>query len=370
MARKYLQPPKKYMSRANAIRTLKLSEDDFATLAVLLNVMPVRAKLRQCLDHMDTIYYRIEDVQKMINTQLYIDINRKNRLSRMRKEYPGLGRYKKDVVVNYFALAMAKYPTFNSAVQGLPFSLKILYVKKWLCMQEKDTAQEPVDCDAKSMCSRDAVSACVRVLQSFCKVVARDFPLQKGFIGKDGFYLGCCVSACRVEWLVPFRLEEKKYSRVLDTLYPLCLAHVDLVATHLMKLANERSANSDVNTMQSRVLNGATFKIESDFYCDVYELVIASAGGRVSDSDYKYVLCDGEIRTLVVGVVYVHPQFVFDALNNGVLPDAQEYRVGCTPPQHKSPFREERNVADENDLFTMSRRDGEAYASTYKLHVL
>lgn len=350
MPRMYRQPPKKYMSRANAIRTLKLSEDDFATLAILLNVMPVRAKLWQCLDHMDAVYYRIEDVQKMINTQLYLDINRKNRLDRMRKEYPGIGRYKKDVEVDYFALAMAKYPTFDSAVRGLPFSLKLLYVKRRLCAQEDDAASE-----------------CARVLRSFCEVVARSFPLQRAFIGRNGFYLGCCVSACQVEWFVPFRLEERKSSRILDTLYPLCLAHVDLVATHLEKLAEDRSENADAQ--RSRALDGSAFRIDSAFYRDVYELVIVSAGGRVSDSDYQYVLCDGEISTLVAGVVYVHPQFVFDALNSGVLPDAQEYHVGRTPPQHRSPFREERNDADENDLFTMSRRDGEAFASAHRLHV-
>lgn len=369
MTRKYLQPPKKYMSRANAIRNLKLSVDDFAMLAILLNVMPVRAKMWQCLDHMDAVYYRVEDVQKMINTQLYLDINRNNRLDKMRKEYPGIGRYKKDVAVDYFALVMAKYPTFDSAVRGLPFSLKILYVKRQLCMQGEDAVRERACCDAESSSSKYDASACSRMLRDFCRVVARDFPLQRSFIGKDGFYLGCCVSACRVEWFVPFRLEEKKHSRVLDTLYPLCLAHVDLMTTHLEKLAKDRCKNVDANTQQSRVLHGTTFKIDSSFYRDVYELVTTSAGGCISDSDYKYVLCDGEIGTLVAGAVYVHPQFVFDALNSGALPDIQEYLVGRTPPQHKSPFRENRNVADRDDLFTMSKRDGEAYANAHKLHV-
>lgn len=351
MVRTFLLPLKKYISRAKSCSILGMSLEDFTELAILLAVAPAKQKQKQCLDHMDTIYYRIPDVQKMIDSELFVNIHRRNKLAKKRALYKGLRRYKHDVKIDYKGLVTNKYPSFSDAVNGLPFSVKLLYVKKRI--------------DEFGIVSRNATDApsevlsdCTAVLASFFDVIKQHFPVKKCLIGKNGFYLATEIFASKVEWFVPFKLEEKKESKVIDTLVPLCLSHVRHVTEHLQRSVTD-SGRPDTNS----TLQGMTFGIQSALYTEVYDLVIKSSGGNVSDTLHRYVVTDREVDAPQEKVVYVQPQFIFDALNSATIPDIAEYIVGRKLPEHTSAFRVQKTVICEDDLLTLSKSRAEAYVA-------
>lgn len=359
MVKKFLLPPKKYISRAGACNALKLSQEDFQALAVLLDVLPAKHKQRQCLDHVEDVYYRISDVQEMVNTRLFLDIKRRNRLRERRATHGDIGRYRRDIHFDYEGLVFKRYPTLGKALLDLPFSLKAVYVK--IRAAEFQGGKESQDaCDESFLDKRPEMSYGMarKAVERLYEVLKTSFPLRRCLISSEGFFLSTDVLGCLVEWFVPFRLEEPRESRILDMLYPLCLKHIEVVTRHLQEVGGKAEASAEKHPLKGVVLG-----IESDFYGEVYGLVAASCGAQTSPTR-SHVLTDREVEALEEGVLYLQPQFVFDALNLGKAPRTEDYVVGKRPPPHLSPFRKEERNIDKNALYTLSKSDAQRYLGT------
>ena len=380
MRKKILQPQKKYISRVKSCQILKLSDEDFGRAAALLNIRPVRPKQKQCLDYLDKVYYRMSDIRRVINTQVYLDICRQNRLARKRAEYRDLKRYRRDIGLNYDDLVRERYATFSEALADVASSLMVLYVKRRNCELEMrrdlarvkneivvsgDGCSHTIDEKVRRMRAGPDAGDAPRwetspqelylLTANFHRQLRKDFPLRRAYIGKDGFYLSSHIVNGNFEWFVPFRFEEKKENGMLNVLYPLCLSHVSSVLEHLREYecAENRRAES---TKQN--LSGMTFRLDTFYYAEVYDLVVFSCGGTVSDTDYKYVITDHDVDEMEAQLVYLQPQFIFDALNLDSRPEVADYVVGRQLPTHISPFRTIKIAGiDENELLTLRQTD-------------
>ncbi|KAM0678711.1 mRNA-binding ribosome synthesis protein [Binucleata daphniae] len=129
----YNRPVKKSVSCRKAARLLKLSEKEFSELAILLNIKPHEFKNRHKDDFEHKLHYKIEDIQKMIDSDAYMTIQKRNKVKKTRKEYIEYGRVErlqrmKDAEFEYMKIIKERYPNFRDAVIDLGQSLTLLFL--------------------------------------------------------------------------------------------------------------------------------------------------------------------------------------------------------------------------------------------------
>ncbi|KAI4291473.1 pescadillo [Pancytospora philotis] len=374
MSHKYFKPVKKYVSRALAVKKLKLTPRQFDRMVVLCAIYPIQAPERNCLDKVEGWYYTIEDIKKIYYSNAYdvlfrnqkyeakrercIEFNRTDRLDLYREEEYGL-----------VELVKTRYSCFGESLADLGNSLRMLYFVRML-----------------------GVDDVADTLAEFEEYLLGRRLLESAFLSRRGVYFSFRVENVAVVWSVPYPAQDfgalievkqdlektLKFSSVdfldfdsssdgsveeeiidpndperldvslLKYAAPVLSTHARLVV-HKLKLLYGAQCAQRGGLFDGKKVHVAIKSIPREI-----EFVLKSEGADLVDPCDAEIVIAESVDQLVDGVQYLQAQFVFDSLNSKKLLDPKLYTVGKELPAHKSPFPDVLEALDSRVLKTLS----------------
>ncbi|RVD91606.1 hypothetical protein TUBRATIS_19350, partial [Tubulinosema ratisbonensis] len=336
MRRKNLK--KELVPLIHIIKALPLHESDILTLLTHTKTLP-KPGLR----------YLTTDLSNMISTDLYNTL-RENTFALIRNR-------PQNSKINFKEIIKLNYPTFNDALNEIPLLIQIFgYLQ----------LNNPI---------------------------LNHLKILKGNICEDGFYFYAQIFTKKIKFKFPFFIKEKeilnyfneqnensKRKELLIRNLSKESIFTDKFHFKKLKIKNEENdknilkefvkgrrilknvlnlykelINEIINVIKKKencvnfsgVFNDKSFKIES-VYKDVYSMIILSNGGSVCDKNYEYVIKDSFIK--MSDDICLHPQFLFDCINDDEFKDPTKYMSNNLPKQ-KCVFK---NGYDE---FTFSKNE-------------
>ncbi|KAM0676018.1 mRNA-binding ribosome synthesis protein nop7 [Gurleya vavrai] len=129
----HIKAPTRSVSRKHACKSLHISLSEFNELSLLLDILPQQFKNKHKFDHGDKLQYRIEDIQKMIDSDAYLSIINRNKVLKRREEYIKKKRVErlkklKEVEFSYVKLVKERFVDFYDSVIKIGESLDILFL--------------------------------------------------------------------------------------------------------------------------------------------------------------------------------------------------------------------------------------------------
>lgn len=329
---------KQILPLAHLLKALPLHESDILTLLTHTKTLS-RPGLR----------YPLAVLSEMINTDLY-DTLRSNTYAFIRKR-------KSFQKINYKELIKISYPKFDDALNELPLIIQIF------------------------------------AFLNINNPILNHLKIVKGNICKDGFYFYAVIANKKIKFKFPFKLaenfneyffkpenEEKKFNELkIRNLSKESIFNNKFNFKKLKIITEEKDSeivkefvkgrrilknvlnlykeliNEIINTIKKRdyfydlpnIFTNKSFKIDS-YYKDVYSMIIQSNGGIVSDTNYEYVIKDSFSE--ISDDICIHPQFLFDSINENELQDVTKY-MGVNLPKQKCVFEK------KDDEFVISKSE-------------
>lgn len=319
----YNIPEIKYISRKKAAELLHLKQNEFEELCLLTNTKPIIAKNNSKYDHLDSLFYKINEVQSMFDTKAYDTIINRNNVEKRRKEYIIKKREErlkrlKEVEHNYPQLLKERYKTFDQSIIGLSDSLKVLYfVKK---MEENEQ---------------------LNILLRDFKVFVKEHQLiENVFSTTKGMCFLIKISDIEVLWVEPsFVIQLDSNIEKIMSMYKFAYYHLKLVL-HKLRTMNLKK-NKEMGLFQ-----GKKFYLEAEN--EHIEYLIDYCKGEICDShkNVDIYISDKDIKDFNLDTQYLQPQYILDVFNN-ISVDCLNYTVGKELPEHICPF--EKNEDEEFD---------------------
>ncbi|KAI5168575.1 pescadillo [Pancytospora epiphaga] len=377
MSQKYFKPLKKYISRKLAVEKLKLTPKQFDRMVVLCSIYPIQAAGKNCLDKEEGWYYSIADIKKIYYSDAY-DVVLKNKYnSKKREGYLKVGRLDKarcfeDEEFGLVDLVKNRYEKFGDSLADLGVSLRNLYFMRMLEIGEAKEA-----------------------LKEFEAFLIDNRLIEKAFLSLKGVFLSFTIERIRVVWSIPYpsenitdvveekqdiekiikfgaldfldfdssegeeeEIEEEVVDRndpgkldvsLLAYSAPLLTMHLRLVMAKLRSLYGQRLCRNGPG-----IFNNKRIHVEVRSIREQVELLIKNEGGVLVSHDEAEVVIAESIDGIRPSVLYIQPQYVFDALNAGMLISYDAYLVGKSLPAHKSPFPDILEALDSRVLKTLS----------------
>lgn len=325
MSRQKVKFEKKYVSRYTLQKHLKLDTNEFQQLCILTNTLPSRSKPHQRTDNLDTVFYSVASAKEMINSQIFLDLNRIRRLNQKRKKFKNLNRYKNNIKIDYEKLALKKYNKFETAIAAMPFSIKLISLK--LRMFEFKNENENL-----------------QGLFEIFNVLKTHFKFLVAFLGNNGFYFKVGISKITINFFIPYQLENIHTNIVFETLVPVCNAHLILLSKKIRE--------SFICKKENSIKNGK-LKIKSK-YKNIYEILAENCFYEVVEFDYQFIVSDENPDEIEINVFYVHPQFLFDSINENC--NFKNYLWGCVLPKQRICVFEQNDLKEQRNIkYTQSK---------------
>ncbi|KCZ76267.1 hypothetical protein H311_02738 [Anncaliia algerae PRA109] len=329
------------------IKTLPIHKSDLLALLLYTKTIPV-----------GHLYYNPSDLSTMISTDFYSTL-RNNTYKLINDRVP-------NERIRYNEIIRMHYPTFNDALDEIPF---LVQVYAFLHRKNK--------------------------LLEYLKIV-------KGNICKDGFYFLANVASKTIRFKYPYKLERnddlcnyvkrideinldekkreiKKRVSMKETVYTnvfdfkrikveknendesiiaefirgrKILKHIlpfyDALIDNLVKIFNP--------IKKEGIFHNIIFKIESEYY-EVYAMIILSNGGMINDEEYNYIIKDS-FNNINSDKINIHPQFLFDSINNNELQEITKY-MGTDLPEQINVFNteNEKYVYSVDEQYILKEKD-------------
>lgn len=340
----------KYISRKKAAELLDISIKDFHELTILTHTKPISPKNSQKHDHEDILFYKITDIQKIIDNDTFNTLRTQKWITKKRSEHISNSNFLKaeklfNVEHNYIKLISERYQTFKDAIVGLSDSLSTLYTIIYLF---------------PSLIIYDDLNV---IINEFKLYVKNRKILKNVFISKKGFYFLVEVNNIQVIWLEPFFIEnglDIKDFKIddINVLYKFAYYHLKLCMKSLCEQNLEKKMDDSLYENKRFYLH--TFNQQLSY-------IIEYLGGKVLEKmeDFDFYITDYDITDFDARNIYLQPQYVFDCFNKGVILPYDEYIVGKTLPKHKCPFSKNESFQIDNRMFALMSKTKQRLISEY-----
>ncbi|KAF4733279.1 mRNA-binding ribosome synthesis protein [Perkinsus olseni] len=380
-----------YITRAQALKRLQLSLQEFRRLCILKGVYPREPKRK--LQGADKTYYHIKDITFLMqdplvstsySTQAYL---KKHRRMMARKDYKRgrtLEKFHKPKQ-DLSHLIKERYPTFDAALRDLDDCVASLAMFAHL------------PADQVKRIKPEQVAEARRLYDEFLFYVIHTGRLTKVFASIKGYYFEAQLPyGAVVCWLQPHnfapRFPAEVDMNVLNTFgewyrtllrfvnfklfkevgwrYPPTHAamsdeRADTSSTSLATIKVEKAPKTmdvDGDETKKGIFKGLVFWVSREVALAPIYTVLVAGGAEVkwlkenmNDGDITHcvvdrpMLPDGFDETSDRDVI--QPQWVLDSFNEGILLPVAEYGLGKALPPHLSPF-----VDDSGEGYVPDRR--------------
>lgn len=333
-----------YISRKKAAEKLKISIDDFQELCLITNLKAKEAKKKQKYDNEDTVFYKLEDIQKLLDNNAYDILLKRNRMERIKKNYIKRRQLEKaenlkTVNYDYKSLIKEKYKNFNESVIGLNESINILYFYNNIIQENVNTID----------CIRENIS---EVLNKFKEFVKKNQILQKVFQSTKGIYYLIKINNIEIFWLEPYKtsvdIQELDLFEIIH-LTKFCYYHVEFSLFKLNTIKIEYNIQN--------IFNNTKFYLHDEN--EPIKFLIEYTGGEIIDNSTNadFYITFKDISNFNLETKYVQPQFIYDCFNQLKKLNYKDYIVGKKLPEQICPFKKDNSFEfDEKLLVLMSKK--------------
>ena len=376
-----------YVTRAQALKKLQLSLSDFRRLCILKGVYP-RAPQKKT-QGADKTYYHVRDIRYMAADPIRFQLYSEEAADKKKSKLVGQGhlalardlekRTSRDLDLSH--VIRERYPSFTAALMDLDDCVSTLAL----------IGSIPTDRESKF--SAAVVAECSNLYTEFLAYVAATKTLTKTFASIKGFYFQANLpEGAKVTWLHPHRFANEIPADVdMKVLSTFSLWYRTLMRFVLFKLYQGEGVvypvtggSPKVKASQATYLNwiikkkftqnavggvvgggqggdvavgggaGGVFTgiiamisrevpvvpVFLTLWAGGAKEVLAEVLGDVVTGEVTHVVVDRPATALKMTTdrEYVQPQYVLDALNEGMLLSTKEYVPGATLPAHLSPF--------------------------------
>lgn len=377
MSYRYFKPVIKYVSRSSAIDKLKLTNKQFDKIVVIMGIYPFVAENRNCYDKTEGWYYRIDDIKRIFYSEAYEVIQKNQTKENKRQNFIQMEQLERaskiiDEEFNFVDLIKQKYESLGSSIDDLGNTIKNLYLIDMLKID--DSKKE---------------------LKEFEEFVIERSLLNKAFLSKKGIYFGFNIEKIIVFWMVPYPsqnlsdiVEEKKEIQapkkefnfdfldfgsfeeeedeeeeikdpnnpdkfdisLLKYAFPLLKVHLKLIL-HKLRMMYPKD-----QTKKTEIFKNKKFNIDIKSIPDQIAFAILSGGGVVTELEEAEIIITESVDVIMKDKIYVHPQYIFDCINQSKMLPVEEYFIGKELPPHSSPFPNIIDTIDERALRVLSNK--------------
>ncbi|KAF4691130.1 mRNA-binding ribosome synthesis protein [Perkinsus olseni] len=366
-----------YITRAQALKRLQLSLQEFRRLCILKGVYPREPKRK--LQGADKTYYHIKDITFLMqdplvstsySTQAYL---KKHRRMMARKDYKRgrtLEKFHKPKQ-DLSHLIKERYPTFDAALRDLDDCVASLAMFAHLPADQVKRIKPEQVAEARRLYDEFLfyVIHTGRLTKVFASIKGYYFEAQLPYVLKGRFVgLRSTILADRYRTLlrfVNFKLFKEVGWRYPPTHAAMSDERADTSSTSLATIKVEKAPKTmdvDGDETKKGIFKGLVFWVSREVALAPIYTVLVAGGAEVkwlkenmNDEDITHcvvdrpMLPDGFDETSDRDVV--QPQWVLDSFNEGILLPVAEYGLGKALPPHLSPF-----VDDSGEGYVPDRR--------------
>ena len=197
----------KYITRAQAIKHLNCTMDQFRKICILKGVYPrLPTKGLNALNQ-KKVYYHIDDIKPLVHDKVVAKVKAirafKKQIRRLehRKEFHTKSQLMKNKpMINLASTIQERYPTFQDALNELGDCLSMVFMFASYRVSKGEKA--------------DAIKVARRIAMEWESYIKHTNSLRKCFISYKGYYYTAIVCGVPVTWMVPHQFSIEKNEAV------------------------------------------------------------------------------------------------------------------------------------------------------------